>query len=187
MFIFCHFSPLFSSWLTRSPMQLGTTAAGRTNARHTTLKLVGQFTVKHFSDFQASVRLNYLFSLSLPKWHGVWKSQKKSHSTWRAKRATFTFWVDKSLLKMPKMVNFGKFLKSWSLRSYSVTRQVIFIRTKIGENAKIRNENEKFWMNKSLSKMVNFGKFLKTWSLRSNSVTRQVTFNRPQISGKCQN
>ena len=41
-------------------MQLGTTAAGRTNARHTTLKLVGQFTVKHFSDFQASVRLNYL-------------------------------------------------------------------------------------------------------------------------------
>ena len=29
--------------------------------------------------------------------------RKKSHSTLRAKRATFTFWVDKSLLKMPKM------------------------------------------------------------------------------------
>ena len=28
--------------------------------------------------------------------------RKKSHSTLRAKRATFTFWVDKSSLKMPK-------------------------------------------------------------------------------------
>ena len=37
-----------------------------------------------------------------PHWHSVWKSPKKSHSTLRAKRATFTFWVDKSSLKMPK-------------------------------------------------------------------------------------
>ena len=57
-----------------------------------------------------------------PRKHGVWESQKKSHSTLRAKRATFTFWVDKSLLKMPKMVHFGEFLKTWSLRSNSVTR-----------------------------------------------------------------
>ena len=28
--------------------------------------------------------------------------------------ASFTIWVDKSTLKMPKMVNFGKFLKTWS-------------------------------------------------------------------------
>ena len=34
--------------------------------------------------------------------HSVWKSLKKSHSTLRAKRATFTFWVAKSSLKMPK-------------------------------------------------------------------------------------
>ena len=40
--------------------------------------------------------------------YGVWKSQKKSHSTLRAKRATFTFWVDKIPLKMPKIVNFWK-------------------------------------------------------------------------------
>ena len=53
--------------------------------------------------------------------HSVWKSQKKSHLILRAKRAK-TFWVDKSLLKNAKMVNFGKFLKTWSLRSYSVTR-----------------------------------------------------------------
>ena len=64
--------------------------------------------------------------------HGVWKSQKKYHSTLRAKRATFTFWVNKSWLKMPKKFHFGEFLKTWSLRSISVTRQVSFNRTKIG-------------------------------------------------------
>ena len=37
--------------------------------------------------------------------HGVWKSQKKSHSTLWAQQTTFTFWVDKSSLKMPKMLN----------------------------------------------------------------------------------
>ena len=64
--------------------------------------------------------------------HSVWKSQKKYHSTLPAKRATFTFWVDKSSLKMPKIVHFGEFLKIWSLRSNSVTRQVNFNRSKIG-------------------------------------------------------
>ena len=41
--------------------------------------------------------------------HGVWKSQKMSHSTLRAKRATFTFWMDKSLSKMTKMLNLASF------------------------------------------------------------------------------
>ena len=39
------------------------------------------------------------------------------------------------------MVHFGEFLKTWSLRSNSVTRQVSFDRTKIGEkcqNSKIQ-------------------------------------------------
>ena len=39
------------------------------------------------------------------------------------------------------MVHFGKFLKTWSLRSNSVTRQVSFNRTKIGgkcQNSKIQ-------------------------------------------------
>ena len=53
----------------------------------------------------------------------VWKSHKKSHSTLRAKRATFTFEVDKSWLKMPKIIKYSKFLKIWSLRSNSVTRE----------------------------------------------------------------
>ena len=37
-------------------------------------------------------------------WNNAWKSLKKSHSTLRAKRATFTFSVDKSWLKLSKMV-----------------------------------------------------------------------------------
>ena len=35
----------------------------------------------------------------LLRWHGVWKSQKKSHSTLRAKRATLTFLSGQKLLK----------------------------------------------------------------------------------------
>ena len=76
--------------------------------------------------------------------HGVWKSQKKSHSTLRAKRATFTFWVDKSWLKVPRMVHFGEFLKNWSLQSNSVTRQVSFNRKKI--DGKCQNSNATFWV-----------------------------------------
>ena len=64
----------------------------------------------------------------------VWKLHKMSHSKLRAKRAKFTFWVDKYSLKMPKMqmVNFGEFLKTWSIWSNSDTRQANFNWTKIG-------------------------------------------------------
>ena len=70
--------------------------------------------------------------------------RKKSHSTLRAKRATFTFWVDKSSLKTPKMLNFGEVLKTRSLQSNSVTRQVTFNRTKNG--GKCQNSNATFWV-----------------------------------------
>ena len=43
---------------------------------------------------------------------------KKSYSTLRAKRATLTFWVDKSWIKMPKIVNFASLI----FRPNSVTR-----------------------------------------------------------------
>ena len=79
--------------------------------------------------------------------HGVWKSQKKSHSKLRAKRATFTFWADKSSIKRPKMVHFGEFLKTRSLRPNSVTRQVSFIWTKIWwKRPKLKNTNATFWV-----------------------------------------
>ena len=87
--------------------------------------------IKFFISLSAKVyRTSLIFFLSFYLNHFikhiVWKSQKKSHSTLRAKRAMFTLRVDKSSLKMPKMVNFGEFLKTWSLRSNSVTRYVNF-------------------------------------------------------------
>ena len=78
-------------------------------------------------------------SKNVLKIHGVWKLKKKSHSTLRAKRATFTF-----LIKMPKIVNFGEFLKRRILRSNSVTRHVSFNKTKI--DRKCQNSNETFWV-----------------------------------------
>ena len=42
------------------------------------------------------------------------------------------------------MLHFDEFLKSWSLRSNSVTRQVNFNRTKI--NGKCQNSNATFWV-----------------------------------------
>ena len=69
------------------------------------------------------------------------------HSTLRA---TFTFLVDKSWLKMAKMVHFVEFLKTWSLRSNSVTRQVSFNRTKIGgkcQNQKINMRHYEWFLN----------------------------------------
>ena len=50
---------------------------------------------------------------------------------------TLTFWKDKGSLKIPKLVNFGEFLKIWSLRSNIVIRQAILIGQTLGENAKI--------------------------------------------------
>ena len=70
------------------------------------------------------------FFIKMGTAHGVWRSQKKSHSTLQAKRAKF--WVDKSWLKMPKMVNFGEFLKT------SATRQGNSKGQKLTENAKIQ-------------------------------------------------
>ena len=45
---------------------------------------------------------------------------------------------------MPKMLQFGEFLKTWSLRSNSVTRHVSFNRTKTG--GKCQNSNATFWV-----------------------------------------
>ena len=48
---------------------------------------------------------------------------------------------------MPKIFHFVEFLKTWSLRSNSITRQVSFNRTKFGgkcQNSK--NSNATFWV-----------------------------------------
>ena len=50
--------------------------------------------------------------------------------------------VDKSLMKMPKIVNFGEFSKTWILRSNSVTSQVTFKR----KMPKLTKLNVTFWV-----------------------------------------
>ena len=54
-----------------------------------------------------------------------------------ASEASFVYILSgQKLIKMPKMVHFGEFLKTWSLLSYSVTRHVNFNRTTIDEKYK---------------------------------------------------
>ena len=58
-----------------------------------------------------------------------------SHSTLQVKGATFTFWVDKSWLKMPKMASF------WKTKSCGQTvlpDKSILTGQKLAENAIIR-------------------------------------------------
>ena len=74
--------------------------------------------------------------------HGVWKSQKKSHSI--ASVASYIYILSgQKFIKSAKNGPFGEFLKTWSLRSNSVTRQVRFNRTKIGKKG--QNSNATFW------------------------------------------
>ena len=85
----------------------------------------------------------------------------ENHRTLRAKRAAFTFWLDKNWLEMPKIVNFGEFLKTWNMRSNSVTRQVNFNRTKI--SGKCKNWKTQMW---------HFDWFSNTVSLKMSHFTK---------------
>ena len=75
------------------------------------------------------------------RYHDVWKLQKKSHSILRAKRATFTFWVDKSWLKMPEMVHLASF---WKPEAFGQTvlplpdMSLLLIGQKLAETANIQ-------------------------------------------------
>ena len=68
------------------------------------------------------------------------KIPKKSHSTLRAKRAMFTFWVDKSSLKMPKIVNFCEFLKN------EICGQTVLPDRSILIGQKYQNSYATFWV-----------------------------------------
>ena len=70
--------------------------------------------------------------------HSVWKSLKMSHSILRAKRATFTFRVDKSESKMPKIVHFASFWKTESLGQTVLPDRSFWIGQKLLENAKFK-------------------------------------------------
>ena len=67
-----------------------------------------------------------------PNWNTVFENHRKSliQHCERSELRLHVFWVDKSWLKIPKMVHFGDFLKTLSLRSNSITRQVTYNKTK---------------------------------------------------------
>ena len=103
-----------------------------------------------FQQFCSIKNLVAQFDLHSQKWNffGIFCQNnatinKKSHSTLRAKRAMVTFWVDKSSFKLPKMSQFSEFLKTWSLLSNSVSRQVSCNRLVIAQCLKI-TENVAF-------------------------------------------
>ena len=70
--------------------------------------------------------------------HVVGKSPPKSHSTLRAKRAKFTFGVDKSSLKMPKIVNLRSFWKTEASGQTVLPDRSISIGQKLAEKVKIQ-------------------------------------------------
>ena len=80
--------------------------------------------------------------------HGVWKSQKKSHSTLRAKRATFTFWVEKKLIKkFQKWSNLACFWKHKACGQTELPDRSVLKGQKSGKNVKItKNSNATFWV-----------------------------------------
>ena len=77
--------------------------------------------------------------------HRVLKSQEKSHSTLRVKRAKIlTFLLDKSSLKMPKMVNFASYLKTVACCQTVLPDSSVLIGQNFIENAKIKHSNAPF-------------------------------------------
>ena len=73
------------------------------------------------------------------------------------------------------MVHFGEFLKTWSLRSNSVTRQVSFNRTKIG--GKCQNSNATFWVIFKQCELGISGHFGSRRSLHSSVICRSFHWN----------
>ena len=110
----------------------------------------------------------------------VWDSiTKKSHLILQAKRATFTFWVDKSSLKMAIMIHFDEFLRIWRFRLNSVTRQLNFITTKVGwkcQNWKTQmrlfGDFQTLWLRQSIHENSNF-RFLVSKALKAFSPARK--------------
>ena len=101
---------------------------------------------------------------NLCKIHIVWKLQKKSHSTLRAKRASYSFWVDKSSLKLPKIVNLASFWNSEACCQTVLPDRSTLIGTKIG--AKCQNWKTQmrhfWWFSNSVTTMYGIVNGLKT-------------------------
>ena len=90
--------------------------------------------------------------------HSVWKSPKMSHSTLRARRATFTFWVDKSSLKMPKMANFGEFLKMRHFWWFSNTVSGLFLSGRQRDSCLLSTDSKRPGLRKKISQCLKIPK-----------------------------
>ena len=71
--------------------------------------------------------------------HSVWKITEKSHSTLRAKRVTFTFWVAKSSLKIPKIITLTSFRKLDADGQSLLPDRLFLLRQKLVKDAKMEN------------------------------------------------
>ena len=67
----------------------------------------------------------------------VFENHRKSLIQHYERSKLSSYLSGQKLIKNAKMIYFGEFLKTWSLRSSNVTGQVTLIWTKIGENALI--------------------------------------------------
>ena len=67
----------------------------------------------------------------------LFENHRKSPTTLRAKRATFTFWVDKSYLKMPKLVKLASFWKTKVCGQTMLPDRSVLMNQELLENAKI--------------------------------------------------
>ena len=80
---------------------------------------------------------------------------------------------------MPKIVNFGESLNTWSLRSNSVTRQVTFKRTKTGGKCQnLKTSNETFSMifkhSTTLGQTLNFRAKISNLNYYTKSISASV-------------
>ena len=72
-----------------------------------------------------------------PTYFIVFENHRKSLIQHYERSKLSSYLSGQKLIKNAKMIYFGEFLKTWSLRSSNVTGQVTLIWTKIGENALI--------------------------------------------------
>ena len=78
--------------------------------------------------------------------YNVWKSPKNVANNIASEASYVYIFSRQKLIKNAKNSQFGEFLKCWSLRSNSVTRQVIFIEEKLVKMPKLKTSNETFWV-----------------------------------------
>ena len=87
--------------------------------------------------------------------------------------ATFTFWVDKSSLKVPKMVNFGEFLKPEECNQTVLPDRSFLIEKKLMKNAKI----EKLKSDIFFCKMNHFYIFRMVFSINFGPIKNYLSGN----------